>query len=384
MMGSLSDHNEKVFKKMGIFIGAVVLLLVLAVLLFVNLSPQFGASPSKEQQEEFKKSENYREGVFINPGNVKMNMGFADMAKSLKEYFNSQSNTSPGKNINVQVLDSANIADYNGKTRLVWFGHSTFLLQMEGKRILIDPMFGAVPAPASFLGSNRFSTSLPITVEKLPKIDAVILSHDHYDHLDYGSIQLLNGKVGKFFVPLGVDAHLKEWGVESDRIIALDWWQEIDFENLVFRCAPAQHFSGRGLNDRGKTLWSSWIITSGNENIFFSGDSGYGAHFKEIGQKYGPFDFAMMECGQYNELWKEIHMMPEETVQAGLDVGAKQLMPIHWGAFKLAMHPWTEPVERFGQEARKLQLPILTPQIGEPIYLDQNTNPSFNWWLDFN
>jgi L-ascorbate metabolism protein UlaG (beta-lactamase superfamily) len=241
-------------------------------------------------------------------------------------------------------------------------------------------MFGKVPAPHPTLGNNRFSKELPIEVEKLPLIDAVLISHDHYDHLDYGSIKKLKEKVKMFYTPLGVGAHLHEWGIEKERIVELDWWQETTFDSLIFRCTPAQHFSGRGLNDRANTLWSSWIIQSEHDNIFFSGDSGYGPHFKEIGDKYGPFDFAMMECGQYNELWPEIHMFPEETAQAGIDVQAKLIMPIHWGAFKLGMHPWTEPVERISKKADELGIEMIIPKIGEPIEFYNSSGIKSTWW----
>ena len=164
----------------------------------------------------------------------------------------------------------------------------------------------------------------------------------------------------------------------------MDWWDETLFEGVSLKCTPAQHFSGRGLTDRGKTLWSSWVVQMDSTNIFFSGDSGYGSHFKEIGNTYGPFDFAMMECGQYNELWKEIHMMPEETAQAGIDVKAKMIMPIHWGAFKLAMHSWTDPVIRVTKKAKELNMPISTPRIGEFIYLDSPGEDHENWWNEVN
>ena len=374
---------KKTIKKMGLLLGGLLLILVIFVVLFLYVSPEFGGSASKEQKLQYAKSENYREGVFVNKGNMQMNMGFGNMVKSIRGFFGPQPNTTPEKNITVEKIDSTTIADYNGPSRLVWFGHSSFLLQMEGKNILIDPMFGAVPAPHPMLGGKRFSTSLPIEITKLPKIDVVIFSHDHYDHLDYGSIQLLKDKVGMFYTPLGVGAHLTEWGVAEERIEEMDWWQETEFQGLRFKCAPAQHFSGRGLTDRGKTLWSSWVIQSTTENIFFSGDSGYGSHFKEIGKKYGPFDFAMMECGQYNELWKEIHMMPEETAQAGLDVGAKKIMPIHWGAFKLAMHPWTEPVERVTKKASELGILTTVPKIGAYIYLDADQISNEPWWKEY-
>lgn len=374
---------KKIIKKMGLLLGGLLLILVIFFALFINISPEFGGSASKEQKLRYTESENYKEGVFINRGDVKMSMGFGDMVKSIRGYFGPQPNTTPEKRIAVEKIDSTAIANYKGPSRLVWFGHSAFLLQMEGKNILIDPMFGAVPAPHPMLGGNRFSKVLPIEIAKLPKIDAVIFSHDHYDHLDYGSIQLLKDKVDMFYTPLGVGAHLTEWGVRQEQIVEMDWWEEAKFQGLSFKCAPAQHFSGRGLTDRGKTLWSSWVIQSATENIFFSGDSGYGSHFKEIGKKFGPFDFAMMECGQYNELWKEIHMMPEETAQAGLDIRAKKIMPIHWGAFKLAMHPWTEPVERVSKKASELGIATTIPKIGAYIYLDADQISDEPWWQEF-
>ncbi|WP_211333205.1 MBL fold metallo-hydrolase [Maribacter vaceletii] len=369
----------KFFKRMLAGIGITLIVIGIGITLFVNLSPEFGGSPSKEQKEKFAASSNYKKGTFINLGDVKMNMNFSNFTKMLKLYFSPQPNTIPKKDITVQKIDSVAIVDYKEQTRLVWFGHSTFLLQMNTKNILIDPMFGKVPAPHPLLGNNRFSKELPIEIEKLPKIDAVILSHDHYDHLDYGSIQKLKGKVSHFYTPLGVGAHLQAWGIPKENITELDWWQENTLDDLKLVCTPAQHFSGRGLNDRGTTLWSSWVIQSSTENIFFSGDSGYGPHFKEIGTKYGPFDIGLLECGQYNKLWSEIHMMPEETAQAGIDIKAKTIMPIHWGAFKLAMHSWTDPVERILNKANELKINTIVPQIGEPIYLKENPKNSL-WW----
>ena len=364
------------------FLGIVILvgIIFLIAAIFINSSPEFGGKLTKEQKELYSQSQNYREGKFINLGNVQMSMDLRKFLKSLSGYFNPPPNTVPNADIPVQKIDSLNIAMYQDSTRLIWFGHSTFLLQINEKNILIDPMFGKVPAPHPMLGSKRFSSELPIVIEELPRIDAVLLSHDHYDHLDYGSILKLKDKVGKFYTPLGVGVHLTEWGIAPEHIIELDWWQETKFGDLVFRCTPAQHFSGRGVSDRAATLWSSWIIQSPTENIFFSGDSGYGPHFKAIGEKYGPFDFAMMECGQYNEMWKEIHMMPEEAAQAGIDVKAKLIMPIHWGAFKLAMHPWTDPVERITKKASALKLPLIVPKIGAPIILNSNQTLFDPWW----
>ncbi len=370
----------KILRKMGIVILSLIVLFLLTIILFVNFSPEFGGSVNKKQKAIYVKSDNYEEGKFINQQNVSLDMTFGDMRKSLVGYFNPLPNTIPKYNIGVDKIDSLDIVNYKEQTRMIWFGHSTFLIQMEESTILIDPMFGKVPAPHPMLGTNRFSKELPIEIEKLPKIDAVLISHDHYDHLDYGSIKKLKDKVAKFYVPLGVGVHLLEWGIAEEDIIELDWWQDAKFESLIFTCTPAQHFSGRGLTDRSDTLWSSWVIQSKSESIFFSGDSGYGPHFKEIGNKFGPFDFAMMECGQYNELWSDIHMFPEETAQAALDVKAKMVMPIHWGAFKLGMHSWTDPVERVSVKAQELNVNLVIPKIGEQILIGSNSKFDGSWW----
>ncbi|WP_066218324.1 MBL fold metallo-hydrolase [Formosa haliotis] len=365
---------------MAIIFGLVLLTLVLGTIIFVNTSPEFGGKQPAENEKKFALTKHYKEGRFINLGNVDMKIGLKDYGKSLLGYFNPPKGAVPNKPILTESISKSDLENYSGETRLFWFGHSTFLLQIQSKNILIDPMFGDVPSPIEFLGTKRFSDHLPIDIDSLPTIDAVLISHDHYDHLDYGSIIKLKGKVNRFYTPLGVGAHLESWGVKAEKIIELDWWEHRMFSDLQFVCTPAQHFSGRGLTDKGKTLWSSWVIKSDTETIFFSGDSGYGPHFKDIGEKFGPFDFAMMECGQYNTLWHEIHMYPEETAQAALDVKAKRMMPIHWGAFKLAMHGWNEPVERLEKVAKLEHLNMVIPKIGEPILVNATTQPSERWW----
>jgi len=375
---------KKVVWKMILILFGLLFLVVIAGVVFLNTSPEFGGTISIAEREKHERSLNFKDGVFVNLGGVSMSFGFSAFVKSLKGYLSKQPNAVPSKNIEVVYLDSSAVANYNGPTRLVWFGHSTFLMQTNGKHILIDPMFGNVPAPHPIFGGSRFSKELPISLAQLPRLDAVIFSHDHYDHLDYGSVVALKDKVDRFYTPLGLGAHLREWGIEAGRITELDWWDAVTMDELTFTCTPAQHFSGRGIMDKGKTLWSGWAISSRTENLFFSGDSGYGQHFKEIGVRLGPFDFAMMECGQYNELWKEIHMMPEETAQAGVAVNATAIMPIHWGSFKLAMHPWTEPVARLSKKAEELGLPIIVPRIGAPIYMNKLKPISNNWWEEVN
>ncbi|MFD0862790.1 MBL fold metallo-hydrolase [Sungkyunkwania multivorans] len=371
---------KKILKRILLTIGSLTILLVIGYIVFVNFYPAFGGDVSDKLKATYEGSDNFRDGIFVNKKEVPEDHSFLETLQIARKFFFTEvPNGIPNENIEVQKVDSANVADYQGKTRLIWFGHSTFLLQMEGKTILIDPMFGEVPAPHPWLGNERFSEKLPIEVEKLPSIDAVILSHDHYDHLDHKTILKLKDKVSRFYTPLAVGVHLKAWGVEESRIVELDWWDIVNFGGLQFICTPAQHFSGRKLNNRQSTLWSSWVIRSVSESIFFSGDSGYGPHFKEIGDVYGPFDLAMLECGQYNESWPDVHMFPEETAQAGIDLRAKKIMPIHWGAFKLALHAWTDPVERVTKKANELQIPITIPEIGEPIFLKEDSSEN-NWW----
>ncbi len=242
-------------------------------------------------------------------------------------------------------------------------------------------MLGPAAAPHVFLGPNRFNKELPIAIEDLPEIDAVIFSHDHYDHLDHPTILKIKDKVGHFYVPLGLGSHLKSWGVSENKITELKWWDEVDFEGLKFVCTPARHFSGRGLTNRNTTLWASWVIQGNHHNIYFSGDGGYWSGFKEIGDKYGPFDLCMMECGAYNEMWHNIHMMPEETAQATLDLQGRLLMPIHWGAFNLSLHDWDDPAKRVSVKAKELGLPLLTPIIGEEVIIPSYI-PNNNWWTD--
>lgn len=259
-------------------------------------------------------------------------------------------------------------------------GHSSFFVKLNGLNILIDPMFGDAPAPHPMVGGKRFEYELPIIPEKLPEIEVVVYSHDHYDHLDYSSVRKLKDKVKQFYVPLGVGAHLKAWGVANEKIHEMNWDDSVKYNGITFICTPARHFSGRSLTDRNASLWSSWVIKSSDINLYFSGDSGYGPHFKTIGKTYGPFDLALLECGQYDKRWENIHMLPEQTVMAAKDVQAKLFMPIHWGAFRLAMHPWTDPIERVGKSAKEIGIPYIAPKIGEVVKIGEGDGSVAYWW----
>lgn len=378
-----------IIKSMIIIVVSIIGLLFCSVFVVMSCSPQFGGKLSKTQKEIYSSSFNFKDGKFINKDelNVSPKITFSGFIEGFGSLFSKNEKVlaiKPKKDITVESVSPPDISSVKDSTRVIWFGHSTFLLQLENKNILIDPMFGEVPSPISWIGGKRFSSELPIEIENLPQIDAVVLSHDHYDHLDYDSILKLKDKVNMFFTPLGMGIHLEKWGIEKERIVELDWWDEVKLDDLTFRCTPAQHGSGRKLNAMSNTLWASWVIHSNNMNIFFSGDGGYAEHFKQIGDKYGPFDFAMLECGQYNEQWPLLHMFPEQTAQAGVDLKAKRFMPIHWGAFTLSNHSWQEPVERVIKAADSLNIPIIVPKIGETVLIQPAIEYSNeNWWTQY-
>jgi L-ascorbate metabolism protein UlaG (beta-lactamase superfamily) len=348
--------------------------------LFMNYYPPFGRKVSKEKLSKFKQSENFsKKRKFVNQIPTVMKFSPTDMASMLVEFIKGNPNARPKKVIPMKKVE---MSDENNdkQPKITWFGHSAFMVELDGKRLLMDPMFGSAPTPFPFFGLKRYSRGLPFKIDDLPLIDIVIISHDHYDHLDYGSIKKIIAKVKQFIVPLGVGSHLEKWGVDPAKIKELDWWEELEHEGLQLACTPARHFSGRSLTDRDATLWCSWVIKSEQTKIFFSGDSGYGPHFKRIGEKYGPFDLTLMECGQYNQRWAAIHMMPEETVQAHQDVKGKLMIPIHWGAFTLSLHAWTDPIDRVTKAGKQQNVAIATPKIGETILIGSDEYPSTMWW----
>ena len=263
--------------------------------------------------------------------------------------------------------------------RVTWFGHSSLLLQMHGMNILIDPVFSEMISPVSWVGSKRFSHP-PVSVAQLPEIDILILSHDHYDHLDYDVIREMDPQVRQYVVPLGVENHLKRWKVDAEKITNMAWWEETEINGLTIACTPSQHFSGRKLVDNMTTLWCSWVLKDEFHKIFENGDSGFASHFEKIHEKYGDFDFALMECGQYDVQWPKVHMFPEQSAHAAKLLGAKVVQPIHWGAIVLSRHGWDDPVERFLLAAEKENLTVITPYIGQTARLETPSLFMERWW----
>lgn len=344
--------------------------------LFYRLYPPFGGKTPRSQKQ---RSKNFVNGKFVNQIPTSMSLGFAGTLSILRD----QLRGSPERKPALTLVPEHPKFDITHEPHITWFGHSAFLLQIEGKNILLDPMFGRAPSPFPAVGPQRFSKELPANPEDLPPIDAVFISHDHYDHLDYGSIQKLSSKVRMFFVPLGLGAHLRKWGVTAENITELDWWEERTFEGISLTCTPSRHFSGRTLTDRFDTLWCSWVIRTDTGSVFFSGDTGYGPHFKQIGKKYGPFDLTLLECGQYDTRWPHVHMQPEQTVIAHTDLRGKRMIPMHWGAFVLALHSWTDPVERVLAAAREVDAVVITPKIGDKVAYKAISYPTSPWWHEY-
>ena len=292
-------------------------------------------------------------------------------------FFDKPAGTVPDQPVAVRALTRAELltAPDNSVYRL---GHSTLLLKMHDKFWLTDPVFSERVSPLQWFGPARFH-SPPIALEELPPIEAVILSHNHYDHLDRAAVLALAPKTRHFIAPLGVGDLLIAWGIDAAKVSQLDWWEATEVDAIRFVSTPAQHFSGRGLGDEDRTLWTSWVIVEKNFRLFFSGDSGYFDGFKTIGEKYGPFDLAFMETGAYDARWAYVHMQPEETLQAFIDLRGKTLLPIHNGTFDLAMHRWDDPFERITQLCAARQTSLSTPQIGERVSLLE-PHAGSAWW----
>jgi len=339
----------------------------------------FGSNPSGKYVETIKASPHYQNGVFQNISPTDSLVKGASFLKIMWRFFRKPKNTAPPKPLPSIKTDLKSLK--GDRPVIIWFGHSSYFINISGTTILVDPVLSGYASPFSFTGKS-FKGSDVYTVDDFPDIDILILTHDHYDHLDFKTVRQLRSKTKVICTSVGVGSHLRYWGVDPAIITELDWWESKQVtDDIQIIAAPARHFSGRSFV-RNKTLWSSFVLKAGRYSVYIGADSGYDSHFKSIGEKYGPFDIAILECGQYNEWWPYIHMMPEETVLAAIDLKAKLLMPVHWGKFALGLHPWDEPVKRAVAKADLLKVKWTTPMIGEPVVLDQSI-PAKQWWLSW-
>jgi L-ascorbate metabolism protein UlaG (beta-lactamase superfamily) len=294
-------------------------------------------------------------------------------------FFNKPAGTMPAAALEVATLTRAQLLAAPDRT--LWrLGHSTILLKLRGQFWLTDPVFSERASPFQWMGPKRFHAP-PISIEDLPPIRGVILSHDHYDHLDHAAILALAGKTQTFLAPLGVGDRLVDWGIDAAKVRQFDWWQETTLDGVRFVATPAQHFSGRTLGDRDRTLWASWVVIDGEVRLYFSGDTGYFDGFKAIGERFGPFDLTLLETGAYDRQWPYVHMLPEETLQAHLDLRGRWLLPVHNGTFDLAMHAWTDPFERISAAAAKQGASLTTPPMGTALDILQ-PGVGTPWWRD--
>lgn len=304
--------------------------------------------------------------------------GFWESARVMWNFFfNKPADTRPTGEIPVREMSRERLLSAPDHT-VYRIGHSTVLLKLQGAFWLTDPVFSDRASPIRFAGPLRFHKP-PITIEELPPIKAVVISHDHYDHLDRKSIVKLAGKTEYFLTPPGVGAIITGWGVPASKVRQLVWWQSAKIDDVFVAATPSRHFSGRGIFGRNQTRWASWVILAPGFRVFFSGDSGYFDAFKRIGAEYGPFDLTLLEAGAYNINWAGVHMMPRETIQAHIDLKGNRLLPIHNGTFDLSMHPWREPFDRILQLATEGKIPVSVPLMGEPVYSlsPDSTTP---WW----
>lgn len=343
---------------------------------------KFGKLPSGERLELVVKSAHYKNGAFQN---ISLTPDLAEGATYftvLKEFiFDKSKRIAPKDSIPSIKTDLLNLDP--SQDILVWFGHSSYFMQIDGKKILVDPVFSRSASPLPF-GVKAFKGSNIYSTDDIPVLDYLFISHDHWDHLDYETVKKLKSRIGKVICGLGTGEHFEYWGFDKNKIIELDWDQSANLdEGFIVHTVPARHFSGRTFK-RNTSLWSSYVLQTPSMKVFIGGDSGYGKHFDEIGKKFGEFDLAILENGQYNKNWKYIHMMPDEVLKAAKDLNAKRLLPVHNSKFALAQHAWDEPLKEITELNKEAKVSLITPMIGEQVNLKDTTQRFSEWWKGIN
>jgi L-ascorbate metabolism protein UlaG (beta-lactamase superfamily) len=363
------------------YIGLVIVLLALSLLIFLRL-PKFGRLPSGERLLKIKASSNFRNGAFQNQSVTPDLTEGATYFSVLKKFlFEKKERTKPVDKIPSLKTDLLNL-DIS-KDVLVWFGHSSYFMQVDGKRILVDPVLSGSASPVSF-STKAFNGTDVYKTEDIPVIDFLFISHDHWDHMDYETLLKLKHKIKKVICGLGTGEHLEYWGFSKNSIIEKDWNEQIILDNgFVVNTVPARHFSGRGLK-RNQSLWTSFVLQTPTMKIFIGGDSGYDKHFEEIGIAFGPFDLVILENGQYDKSWKYIHMMPEEVLKAAKELNAKKLLAVHSSKFTIANHAWDEPLSKIRELNKNFGIPLITPMIGEGVDLKDDSQVFTEWWKGIN
>jgi len=371
----------RIVKRMMLVLVCLIIVLSISACIFLR-QPQFGALPKGERLELVRKSPNYKEGTFRNlVEKPTISEGYSlagELWKTVvKDYPRREpEDTLPSVKTNLKSIPlDSNV--------IVWFGHSSFFLQLDGVKILVDPVFSGSATPLPW-GGKSYKGSDIYTAEDMPEIDYMLLSHDHYDHLDYKTAQALQPKVKYVICGLGAGAHYEKWGYTQQQILEKDWGDKVEVTpGFNIYAENTHHSSGRGFT-RGKSLWLSFVIQSSNLNIYYSGDGGYSDRFKQIGEKYGTMDWAIMECGQYNKAWQSVHELPEEVALATTELKAKNLLPVHHSKFTLGKHPWDEPLEEITKFSKDKNYRLATPMIGELVNLNDSKQVFNQWWKNIN
>ncbi len=346
----------------------------------------FGGDPAGGRMERIRRSPNFSDGTFQNPVGARTRPSGGSMVEFAKIYFQKEARArrSPVGTVPLHPRTREDLAKPPASgLRLTWIGHSSVLAEIDGRRVLFDPVWGDRCSPFSFAGPKRLHP-VPLPLADIGPLDVVVISHDHYDHLDLPTIKALASTDTVFAVPLGVGAHLERWGVPAERVRELDWNESAEVAGLALTATPARHFCGRGLRNQQHTLWASWVVAGPEHRVYHSGDTGYFPGFKDIGAEHGPFDATMIQIGAYSEYWPDIHMTPAEGVRAHLDLHGGEpggiLLPIHWGTFNLAPHPWAEPGENTAAAAAGAGQRIALPRPGEPFEPTTEAVPGDPWW----
>lgn len=361
-----------ILKKVIKIILIIILVIAIIAVLFIKLWQPFGQGITNNDKKLYsEKTDLFYDGTFH--GNPEISV----MNDSRSE-FSDHEQTIPKGEIPVHQLTSIHDASVDD-LKWIWFGHSSSMLQMQGLNILIDPVFSEYASPVQGFGAKRFS-DLPITKENLPIIDVLVISHDHYDHLDYGTIKDIDDKVKSYCVPLGVEKHLIRFGVDENKIHSMAWWEEVKISGLTITSTPGRHYTGRLPWQNNTTLWSGYVFQNEKYKSYYTGDTGYGEHFKEIYDKFGVMDFVMLEDGQYDKSWEAIHLLPEQGIQAAKELQARWVVPVHWGTFSISYHAWNDSIKQITELAKEENINVATPRIGEIVDYQNIQQFQEKWW----
>jgi len=360
----------------------IILSFVVVSIAFLKNWSSFGGNASEERLQRIKTNPQYEEGAFVN---IERQAPYDLTWDYFKEqFFGDQQRTPPLAIPVIKIKPETLSSSPAPGLRAIWFGHASVLIEIDGHRVLVDPVFSEYASPFQFFGPQRFHAA-PVELKELTNIDVVVISHDHYDHLDIATIQHLAPQGTQFFVPIGIGAHLEEWGVPEDQINELEWWESKELGELTVICTPNRHYSGRDLFDQKATLWSSWTVIGPDNRFFYSGDTGYSQLFQQIGNRFGPFDLSIIKIGAYGPgaSWIDIHMTPEDAIRVHMDVKGKRMLPVHWATFNMAIHDWDEPIKRALKAAGENNVDLVTPRVGELVVVGESFL-SESWWEEVN